>query len=398
MIWVANFVLVVAFSLLLIPTGMIFLETLLARPKRERLPAPPEGARCVLLVPAHNEAAGLGATLERLKAQALATDILVVADNCDDDTAALARAAGVEVIERDNAEQRGKGYALHFGVQHLTQNPPDFVLIIDADCDLVAGSRDILVATAAATGLPVQARYEMERPSTETDEGSTGQIISEFAWAVMNIVRKQGLHRLGAPTRMNGTGMCLPWAAIGAANLNHGHLVEDLVMGLELSEKGFAGVYCDAAIVRSVFPVQAEGEMTQRQRWEHGTLQVMAAWGPRLALKVIKKPSLKTAAQFADLTIPPVTILLGLVLAACIIGGLFAGFTGLATPLGLALVALVLSVLGLIIAYSKIKHNLSGAIRLTALIQFVGLKLKVYNPAKKGDGWVRTSRDDGNSS
>ena len=73
--------------------------------------------------------------------------LLVVADNCTDHTAAVARAAGAEVLERRDAERRGKGYALAAGVDTLRAGPPDVVVIVDADCRPAAGAIDRLVRT-----------------------------------------------------------------------------------------------------------------------------------------------------------------------------------------------------------------------------------------------------------
>ncbi|HXM34723.1 MAG TPA: glycosyltransferase, partial [Pyrinomonadaceae bacterium] len=76
-----------------------------------------------VLVPAHNESAGLLPTITDIKRQLFAGDrLLVVADNCTDDTAAIAAARGAEVIERNDPSRRGKGYALDFGVRHLCQD------------------------------------------------------------------------------------------------------------------------------------------------------------------------------------------------------------------------------------------------------------------------------------
>src|SRR3546814_20773180 len=72
-----------------------------------------------LLVAAHNEAAGIAATVEALSAVAPGAQILVVADNCDDATAAEARKAGADVVERHDPDRRGKGFALAFGREEL---------------------------------------------------------------------------------------------------------------------------------------------------------------------------------------------------------------------------------------------------------------------------------------
>ena len=93
--------------------------------------------RTTVLIPAHNEGVGILPTIRDIQAQLGPNDsILVVADNCTDDTAAIVKAAGVEVTVRADPARRGKGYALEFGVRHLRLNPPDVVVIMDADCRL----------------------------------------------------------------------------------------------------------------------------------------------------------------------------------------------------------------------------------------------------------------------
>src|SRR5437868_648918 len=105
----------------------------------------------VIIVPAHDEEQILAERLGALKsaAEGLAR-ILLVADNCSDLTAQIARHLGVEVIERAEPVRRGKGFALDFAKQHLRCAPPDIVLVIDADCTTDAASIDRLVVGCAA--------------------------------------------------------------------------------------------------------------------------------------------------------------------------------------------------------------------------------------------------------
>src|SRR3546814_10508632 len=74
-----------------------------------------------LLVAAHNEAAGIAATVEALSAVAPGAQILVDADNCDDATAAEARKAGADVVERHDPDRRGKGFALARSEEHTSE-------------------------------------------------------------------------------------------------------------------------------------------------------------------------------------------------------------------------------------------------------------------------------------
>src|SRR5204863_2660341 len=139
----------------------------------------------------------------------------VVADNCADDTAMIAAAAGAAVLERVNPERRGKGYALDYGLRHLERNPPETVVVIDADCHIAPDAIDRLTRLCLQRGRPVQALYLMHAPP-----GASLKLkISEFAWLVRNKVRPLGYHRLGLPCQLMGTGMAFPWSVISDAAL-----------------------------------------------------------------------------------------------------------------------------------------------------------------------------------
>src|SRR5262245_21930513 len=139
--------------------------------------------RITVLIPAHDEGSGILPTLTDVRAQLGPYDnILVVADNCTDDTAAIVEAAGVEVVIRTDPSRRGKGYALEFGVQHLAINPPDVVVILDADCRLGEGALRHLSNHAMQKGRPAQSLYLMLAP--ENARSSKG--VNLFAWRVKN--------------------------------------------------------------------------------------------------------------------------------------------------------------------------------------------------------------------
>ena len=140
---VVSVLLVISAALVAVPVTIFFVEVIAAIILQRRQATPRIGAnydlsqRVAVLVPAHNESTGLLPTLAAIKQQLRAADsMLVVADNCTDDTAAVASAGGAEVVERHDPDRRGKGYALDFGLQHLSSAPPEIVIMIDADCGL----------------------------------------------------------------------------------------------------------------------------------------------------------------------------------------------------------------------------------------------------------------------
>jgi cellulose synthase/poly-beta-1,6-N-acetylglucosamine synthase-like glycosyltransferase len=160
--------------------------------------------------------------------------VLVVADNCSDATAEIAAANGAEVVVRNDAERRGKGYALDFGVRHLERSPPEVVVVVDADCELHPGSVDRLARSCAETKRPAQALDLMRAPA-----GAGLKVrIAEFAWVVKNQVRPLGCRRLGLPCQLMGTGMAFPWDVLREAPLASGHIVEDLRLGSTSRRRG----------------------------------------------------------------------------------------------------------------------------------------------------------------
>ena len=202
----------------------------------------------VNVIPAHDEEAIIASMLADVKQAATGlARILVVADNCGDATAAEARRAGVEVIERHDTERRGKGFALDFARRHLQAAPPDIVVIIDADCRIDATSLKRLIAACAATDRPCQATYLLD----PAPESSPSVQISTFAFFVRNVVRQRALQRLVGRVHLLGTGMAFPWPDFDREQIATDDIVEDLRLGIELAEAGRPPLFVEGAEVWS---------------------------------------------------------------------------------------------------------------------------------------------------
>lgn len=298
---------------LLVPCAVFFSECLLGALASKRAAPTADGSprpRIAILMPAHDEHAVIAQTLAGLKPELLASDrLIVVADNCSDDTAALARAAGAIAIERSDQERRGKGYALAFGLDHLAQDPPDVVVIMDADCSISPGGIERLGRLAVTRDRPVQADYVLRPP--ENPQGVA--VVSALAFIVKNRVRPRGLHALDLPCLLTGTGMGFPWHVIRAAPPTEGNLVEDMVMGLDLSVLGYPPVLCPEACVTSVLPERLGAASAQRRRWEHGHLATLLQHGPRLIGLGLTRGRLSLLALGLDLMVPPLAFLVMLV-------------------------------------------------------------------------------------
>lgn len=379
-----------------------------ARPPEEA----PDGPRppLAVLMPAHQEEAGIADTLGALTPQLRPGDrLLVVADNCTDATAARARAAGAEVVERTDPLRRGKGYALDFGLTALERpaaspevdsaslenapaaDPPPVVVIVDADCTLHPGALDALACAVAATGRPAQGCYLMAAP----EDAGLSLKVAELAFLVKNEVRPSGLHRLGLPCQLTGTGMAFPFAALRRAELASGHLVEDMRLGLDLALAGSPPIFCRQARIDSFFPTSEAGERSQRQRWEEGHLGMIGFALSRLPA-ALARGNAGAAALILDLLVPPLTLLL---LAAIALFGVSALATLiLALPgLALGLSALALGLLGLAVlaAWAGFGRAVLPPDEAVQIIPFIARKLGLYArlaAGRRAGGWVRTDR------
>jgi Glycosyltransferase like family 2 len=383
-------------TLAALPVLVLLAQVLLAHSGR-RAAASAVAARTdadvAVLIPAHNEAAGIEATLRCLQSQLRSGDrVLVVADNCSDDTAALAHRAGAEVIERSHAVDRGKGFALDFGVRHLSARPPAMVLIVDADCLLDAGAADALANLCISTGRPVQALYEMNAPA---GAGLRARV-SAFAWRVRNRVRPLGWWVVGAPCQLMGTGMMFPWALLRDAPLASGHIAEDVQLGADLALRGKPPLFAPQARVTSTFPEGDAAAASQRRRWEHGNLALMFAHGPRLIVAGVRRADARLLAMAADLMVPPLALLVQLQLGLALLGALAWWLGADALPLAITGGALALLVLSILAAWRLAGRDIIALSELLLTAPAYALrKLPMYAAFlwKRQSTWVRAKRE-----
>jgi cellulose synthase/poly-beta-1,6-N-acetylglucosamine synthase-like glycosyltransferase len=377
----------------LTPVTVLFLEVMLAVTSRARY-AESGGtrSRIAVLMPAHNEATGIARALLSILPQLEAGDrLLVVADNCSDDTARVALSHGAQVVERFDSARRGKGYALDFGLRHLKPDPPDIVVIVDADCQVADGSIDLLARLCARTSRPVQALNLMFAPAPRR----LVTRIAEFAFLVKNYVRPLGLHRLGLPCQLTGTGMAFPWSRISEAKLASGHIVEDLKLGIDLARAGASPLFCPQALVTSPFPASREGVKVQRSRWEHGHLSVIMSDAPRLLAHALITGNTAALALALDLSVPPLA-LLALILGTLWLGGLILYIASAASSaLAITTAEVALFGLAVLLCWARFGRSIIslGSLALAAVYALWKIPLYVKFLVARQMDWVRSKRD-----
>ena len=386
----------VVLTLALLP-GLLHLAllTLAAMaPRRIHADSPAFTGRLQIVVPAHNESASIRRTALALAEAAVEdgnTGLLVVADNCTDDTAAQARTTGAEVLVRDDTSVRGKGAALRFAFGRDTR--AEWFLVVDADSRLDAGflpalRRAIGRAQDDDTTVALQARYLGEAPVEATGRDALRARLVAVAMMGFNVLRPRGRDALGQSCGVFGNGFAVRASAVRGAGWGSDAIVEDADQHLRWQAAGLHVRFIDDAVVRGELPVTAGGARSQRARWEGGRLALARRWIPRLAAQAARGRGWALE-PLADLLLPPLAQLAaGLVLLAL----LPFSTTRILAAAGFALLAL----------HVGVAMRLGGATRahLTALCTapvYVAWKLAgvaaTLRAAAGRAGWVRTARN-----
>jgi len=344
------------------------------------------------VIPAHNESSGISATLAAIRPQLRAGDrLLVVADNCADDTASVASRSGAEVIERRDLTRLGKGYALDFALKHLERNPPKIVIFIDADCRISEDAIEDMAQACAGTARPVQILDLMTAP----DGSPINYRVAEIAWRVRNWIRPLGLATLGLPCPLMGTGMAFPWEVIRSVNVASGALTEDRKLGLELARAGHAPLFFPSARVTSHFPFSAEGAKTQRRRWEEGSIRMILRDAPLYFIRALASGNIPLLALALDAVVPPLSLLALLTGAMVVITGMAALAGASPAAFTISSVALAALVAAVLLAWLKYGRDVLPIRSLPSLALYVLGKLPLYRQIFSGratSSWIRTDR------
>jgi cellulose synthase/poly-beta-1,6-N-acetylglucosamine synthase-like glycosyltransferase len=294
---------------LFIPIMVLFIECMAAFLPSRSQAEDISGSRpkVSVLIPAHNEELCIGKTLSTLMQELTDQDSLVViADNCTDETVTIANKFGATVVKRIEPNRRGKGYALDYGLRFIKANPPEVVVMVDADCTVHQGTIARLARSVDTVRRPVQATNLLTLPAKPTPKDT----VSSLGFMVKNLVRQKGLKRMGLPGLLTGTGMAFPWSLISEASLASGNIVEDKQLGLDLTLAGHPPVFCEEALVTGSLPQEEQAARTQRTRWVHGHLQTLLTQIPLLLKASVGQRRFDLLALALDLCVPPLSLLI----------------------------------------------------------------------------------------
>ena len=305
-------------------------RTALERGRRDAPPPSPQPQRLLFLVPAHNEELLIEPcvhSLLTLQYPRAWLTVVVIADNCSDRTAALARAAGAHCLERHDLRLPGKPRAIAWALEQTTVADYDAVVIVDADTVVDPDFASQLAARGPLRAKAAQTFFFLSNPG----ESPITRMAAVLATATHRFAYPLKA-RAGLNVPLVGNGMAVGSEVLARHGWHAFSICEDWEMYALLTERGVPIVPVPRARLRAQEARSLRQSSTQRQRWTAGKLTVLARVGPRLLRSKHLSIHQKLDA-LAELAAPGPALHLGLVLLL--------GFAGVALhpPVGGVLVA-----------------------------------------------------------
>jgi cellulose synthase/poly-beta-1,6-N-acetylglucosamine synthase-like glycosyltransferase len=341
--------------------------------------------RLAIVVPAHDEEATIPACLRSLRA-AIDVDggdarLVVVADACSDATARVAEGMGARVLVRNDARERGKGFALRHAWQALRAEPIDALAVVDADTVVEASFVREVRAHLGGDADAVQTRNLVRNA-----DASTRTRLLSLGMLAMNLVRPLGRERLGCSVGVFGNGFAVRRGALEQVPFTGNSITEDLDFHIRLVLAGRRVRFVDTTGVWSDMPTTGRQASGQRARWEGGRLNALRRWAPSLLRNVVAG-RLRLLEPLGDLLLLPLayhTALLSLLLVLPWAPGRLIGAFGLAV---LALHVVLAAQLG-----GRLRDLLALPAVPFYLLWKLALLGRIVAAARPQAAWLRTPR------
>jgi 1,2-diacylglycerol 3-beta-glucosyltransferase len=346
-----------------------------------------------VIIPAHDEEAGIGAAVRSTLAIDWPHDcfrVVVVADNCTDATAEVAAKAGAQVLIRQNAQQRGKGYALSYAFHESRERGwAEAVAVIDADSEV---SRNLLEAMAARMERgekAVQIHY-----GVSNFDASWRTRLMAIAMAAFHRVRSRARERLGLSCGIRGNGWGLTHALLQEVPYGSYSLTEDLEFGIELGMRGMRVAYADEAWCNGEMVTGGANASTQRRRWEQGRLAILRSRSLPLLKRALISRSLVCLDLAMDLLVLPLSYVALNAAALTAAAWLLAPANAKNGPwFWLGLLCCASLALYILRGWQLSNTRLRGLLDLLRAPFFLVWKLAVIFGGRRASEWVRTRRE-----
>jgi 1,2-diacylglycerol 3-beta-glucosyltransferase len=353
--------------------------------------------RFLFVIPAHNEEGNIVATV--VSCHAVAYDpafvrVCVIADNCTDATARVAREAGATVVERHDPVRSSKGYALEYFFQHLEATGQggsfDAAVVIDADSVVAPDMLEHFARTLAEGADWAQCYDTVSNPET-----SWRTRLLTYAFSLINGIWPLGEDRLGVSAGLRGNGMLFTARGLQQHPWNVYGLAEDHEFSWTLRVAGARVRFVPEARVYADMVSTSQAAAPQRRRWEQGRSALRAKFfRPLLASPAL--PPLHKALLLIELLFPPMMRLLAL-LALALTVHLPRWLDPAATAMSRRLLPIHLTLLMILAAYAVAPCLALGVpwkylLDLRFVPYYAVWKL-ICTARSRTTAWVRTARE-----
>ena len=281
------------------------------------------------IIPAHNEAGVVANLIESLKNQDYdknLLDIYVIADNCTDNTAQIAREAGAIVYERFDETKKTKGYALQWFLNKKVKDGSDYdaFCVFDADNIVMPDFITQMNKKLCQGEEIVQGYRDIKNP---TDSWiSAGYAI--FYWT-MNRFYHLARYNVGLSPLINGTGFMVKMDIVRKEGWDTKTLTEDIEFSLKSIAKGRKLGWAVDAKVYDEQPIGFKQSWSQRSRWTVGHLQCAKYYTVDLIKGIAKNKTLMNFDGFLYILGIPMMLITFLLLAVNSIIYAAGGMTGM---------------------------------------------------------------------
>ena len=272
------------------------------------------------IIPAHNEEMVVGNLIESLKQQNYPKelyDIYVIADNCTDSTAKVAKEVGAIVYERFDPDHKTKGYALQWFLKQKIEENADYDAFFVFDADNIVDKNFIVnMNKKLCQGEDVVQGYrDIKNP---TDNWITAGY-ALFYWT-MHRLYHLARYNIGLSPLLNGTGFMVRFDVVKPNGWETETLTEDIEFSLKRIIQGKKLGWATDAIVYDEQPTSFKQSWSQRSRWTVGHMQCIKRYTVELFNSVRKHKTLMNFDGFLYIvgTTPMLVITMLLLIVNCL--------------------------------------------------------------------------------
>ncbi len=261
------------------------------RPKEKKILTPKK--TFAVIVAAHNERAVIAQLIDNLLQLDYPKelyDVFVIADNCTDDTAAIATAHGAQVFERHDNTKRGKGFAMEWMFERLFKMDKQYDAVAIFDADNLVHERFLLeMNNRLCKGDRLVQGYLDSKNPYDTWVSGTFSI----AFWVIDHIWHLAKTNIGLSSVLGGTGMCITTEVLKRYGWGATCLTEDMEFTMKALSEGIKTTWAHDAIVYDEKPLTFMQSWRQRKRWAQGQFDVAHRFIPKMIASGIKRHDIR---------------------------------------------------------------------------------------------------------